>query len=312
MNIPKLFFCALFLTGIMLGCKSDNQQQTTARHAITDTLIVGIMPTLDCVPIYMARTYNIYDSLGLYVRLTCMNSQMDLENLLANGKIDIAPSDMFRTIMWQNKRKNIRFLASSCREWRLYANKKRRISKVGHLGNRMIGMTRQSVLDYYCDTINSKLMRNSELLLKPQINDVFIRLQMLNEAQLDAIFLPLPLDQLAEEKGHNKISDLKGCDGYAGLAVSCNRIKPNRKAVELFLRAYNMAVDSMKIYAEQPLPKYITTHFNIDSIPLKVIKSKSLSHLYHPETKKIASALLWARKNNFATKAYNTDTLTYK
>ena len=116
----------------------------------------------------------------------------------------------------------------------------------------------------------------------------------------------------AEEKGHNKISDLKGCDGYAGLAVSCNRIKPNRKAVELFLRAYNIAVDSMKIYAEQPLPKYITTHFNIDSIPLKVIKSKSLSHLYHPETKKIASALLWARKNNFATKAYNTDTLTYK
>ena len=140
-------------------------------------------------------------------------------------------------------------------------------------------------------------MRNSELLLKPQINDVFIRLHMLNEAQLDAIFLPLPLDQLAEEKGHNKISDLKGCDGYAGLAVSCNRIKPNRKAVELFLRAYNMAVDSMKIYAEQPLPKYITTHFNIDSIPLKVIKSKSLSHLYHPETKKKDRVLQMLRDN---------------
>ena len=57
----------------------------------------------------LIKLFGIYDSLGLYVRLTCMNSQMDLENLLANGKIDIAPSDMFRTIMWQNKRKNIRF-----------------------------------------------------------------------------------------------------------------------------------------------------------------------------------------------------------
>ncbi len=236
---------------------------------------------------------------------------MDLEQSLANGKIDVAASDMFRVIMMQNKGKNIKFLASSCREWQLFVNKKRRITKAEQLGDRMIGMTRCSVLDYYCDTISSKIKRNSGLLLKPQINDIFIRQQMLDEAQIDAAFIPLPHNQVSIQKGHNIINSLPYYDGYAGFAINTKRIAPDSPEINLLLKAYNMAIDSIKANPKREIPQEILSHFKLDTISLQMIKSKSLSHIYRPNKKTIESALYWSKKNHFASTVYKTDTLIY-
>ncbi len=311
MKVLQRFYVVFLIAVTFCGCQSKSEQQPKETVPVKDTLIIGILPTLDCVPLYMANEYNIYKNLGLYVKFVFMKSQMDIENLLVKNKIDLAPSDLFRTIMWQNKRKDIRFLVSSSREWRVFASKKKRVTKLRQLDDRMIGMTRCSVLDYYCDTISEQIKRSSGLLLKPQINDVFIRLQMMNEGQIDAAILPLPLDKIATEKKHTMISNMAGYDGFAGFVLNNKRMSRRLESVKLFVKAYNMAIDSMKTYPNRELPTYIKQSFQIDSIPLKTIKSKALSHVYHPQETKIASALLWAQKNKFATKTFKSDSLIF-
>ena len=305
---------AIVLSVLVLnGCRKGGKQSSTtqADTAKVNTIIVGVLPTLDCLPFYVANMYDICRPLGLNIKLVYQSSQMDLEQSLINEKIDIAASDIFRVMMMQNKRYNIRFLATSSREWQLYANKKRRITKIDHLGDRMVGMTRCSVLDYYCDTITTRIKKNSGLLLRPQINDVFIRMQMLNEAQFDAAFIPLPLNQIADAKEHTSLGLLQDCDGFTGFAVNCNRIKSKSSHIPILIKAYNMAVDSIKLHPDMKFPAEIIARYKVDSIPYKLIKGKSLSHIYHPSGKKITSALQWVKKNKFAASSYKADTLTY-
>lgn len=304
----------LIIAATIVFCACNKTQNNAATSSSTKNndscIIIGLLPTLDCIPFYVAREKHIYENMGIDVKYVFLNSQMDIEKYLNEGKIDIGASDIFRTILYQNKHKNIRFLVSSSREWYLCVNKKTRITKTDQLGDRLIASTRQSLLDFYCDSISKGLNKNSGLLLKPQINDIFIRLQMLNENQIDAAVLPYPQSLAALSKGQKKI-DILSSKGFAGFAVSEKRIKKYASRIPDIINGYNMAIDSMKNSPTDPLPSIIKKHFQIDSIPVSAIKSTTFQKLRKPKKTNMNKALLWAKQQKFVANNYSIDTLVH-
>ena len=56
----------------------ERQRQLKADSA---ALKIAVMPTLDCLPLLVARPYNLFDSLGADVRLKFFSSQIDCDAL---------------------------------------------------------------------------------------------------------------------------------------------------------------------------------------------------------------------------------------
>lgn len=235
-----------------------------------------------------------------------------MDQMIAKGEIDVGATDLFRTILLQNERRPIRFLTSTTREWKLMAAKRLRIQRSDQLGDRMVGMTRHSALDFYCDYLSGQLKKNSGMLLKPQINDVFIRLRMLNDNQLDAAILPYPQSELASQHGNTTLASCnKQTDGFSGFAVYSQIKKAKADQLPLLFKAYNSAIDSIKANPIRKTSPYLLQNFQIDSLDVKLQKSPSFCHAYSPQNKAISEALKWLKAKDRVRKGYSTDTLLY-
>lgn len=292
-----------------IACSSEKKTSVSSQPSFHDTLIIGLLPTLDCLPFYVAREEGIFDSMRLQVRFVFAHSQMDMDEYLAKGYVEIGATDILRTIGMQYKKRNIRYLASSSREWEVYACRKYRISQPWQLGDRMLGSTRHSVPDFISDTLSQLVNQKKRQLLRPQINDVFLRMRMLDDGQLEAAILPVPLTLAMQAKKHTPIYNSSCTKGLAGFAVSTRQTSLTH--IRQVIHAYNMAVNSLKKHPNRPLPQRFLRYLRTDSLPVSLLTDKHLSHLYIPDDRTIRQAHTWALRQKVAGNSYTTDTLLY-
>ncbi|MBQ1626062.1 MAG: ABC transporter substrate-binding protein, partial [Prevotella sp.] len=66
-------------------------------------LKVAVMPTLDCLPIFVAKECHLYEYFNVDVRLRRYNSQMDCDTALIGGSVEGGMTDLFRKKRIENK-----------------------------------------------------------------------------------------------------------------------------------------------------------------------------------------------------------------
>ena len=88
----------------LVGCGDSKEKvrrlsmQEKARQDSIDkaSFKVGVMPTLDCLPVFVAQDEKLFDSLGVTVHLKCYSAQMDCDTALERGRVEGAISDLIR------------------------------------------------------------------------------------------------------------------------------------------------------------------------------------------------------------------------
>lgn len=129
--------------------------------------------------------------------------------------------------------------------WQLIANRKARVGNPSQLKDKMIGMTRHSATDMLCDVICDSARLNSETVFKIQVNNPAIRLGMLQNNEIDAVWLPEPYATVARNQ-HNKVmKDTRMMNIHMGvLAVPVPVVDKDgrrKKQHEAFVKAYGIA-----------------------------------------------------------------------
>ena len=305
--------CLLFFTGCN---KKEHGEQNAMNKLKSDStkLVIAVLPTLDCIPLYVAAQQHIYDSLGISVKVVVYRSQMDAEESLIKGKSDICASDMFRTALLQSQKEPVRFLFTTNRGWQLIANKVLRISKVEQINDRMIGMTRNSVTDYLCDFVESHLKSNNQI-LRAQVNSVVVRMEMLENNQIETALLPQPMAFLAVMKGHTVLPFSTNLyKGLSGFAIS-SRLMKNRQyrdKLNVFLEGYNLAVDKLRKTEKLSLPTKTLQQFLLQDISDSISPRQAFSKATSPSTDKISIVLKWMKQRDAVRSNYCADTLFYK
>lgn len=290
-------------TGTKTKVKADSAQ-----------LFFAVLPTLDCLPFYIAAKQHIYDSLGIHVNVVVYRSQMDAEQSVLEGKSDGCATDMFRVGLLQSQKEPIRFLFTTNREWQLVANKVLRISNIGQINDRMIGIARNSSTDYLCDFVVSHLKPNNQI-LRAQINSVVVRLQMLENNQIETAFLPQPMAYIARKHGHTVLplaNDLS--KGYCGFAISSRLMKSPeyRNKLYIFLKGYNIAVEKLTQKDRLSLPTATLQDFLLNGIADSIVTHRVFKKATSPSTEKVAVSLKWLQERNVVRATYHADTLLYR
>lgn len=238
-------------------------------------LKIAVMPTLDCLPLYVAREYKWFCDGKTDIRLKYFTSQIDCDTAILNGRVEGAVSDLVRVARMNKSGAKVKPQIATAAYWQLFTNRNSRIRQLNQLDDKMVAMTRYSVTDMLADHVVDSAKLKSERVFKVQINDVNVRLQMMLNNEMDAMFVTEPQATLARLAKHKVLLDTRKMNWHMGVIVF--REKPmkdvdRKRQYDVFVKAYNQACDSINKngiarYAHL-MEKYCRTRSAVlDSIP---------------------------------------------
>ena len=281
MKLRNIFVCG-WCIALVVACGQSyetKQRMTRAERAKLKTadslaLKVGVMPTLDCMPLFVAKERRLFDTLGVDVRLRMRKAQMDIDTALIGGSVEGAVSDSVRVARMRSRGTALTEVGTTNTSWQLVGNRSARLKEVKQLGDKMVAMTRYSATDFLTDHVLTGV-KTTATVYRVQINDVPLRLQMLLNNEMDALWLPEPQATTAREHAHTVLWDTEKHNLWLGRVVFRDKALGDarvKKQIDVFKQAYNMACDSLNqrgvsAYADLVVKYCQTDQKTLDALP---------------------------------------------
>ncbi len=307
----------LFLLLLLTACTGKQQGPSPEQEARRDSaaLHVSLMPVADCLPIYFAKKMGIYDSMGLDVRITTLQAQLDTDTALLHRRAEIAYSDLIRAIMMQQADTfGVVAVAATEGALELVTPRRGRVRSIPQLRERMVAVARHSITDYWSDRATDTAQMEADAIFRPQINDVAIRTAMLVNGTMDAAFLPEPyVTQMTLLGANRHLSTRNLSPRLAAYVVSrwvMDDTTRTRQLRQLF-QGYGIASDRLNGAERDSLPALLR---DICALPDSIADSVStamppFAALDTIRRADAQEALKWLQGRGRARKDYTADTL---
>ena len=251
------------------------EQRREAWRKDSAALKIAVMPTLDCLPLFVAQQYELFDTVNGGVRLKVYQAQMDCDTAVQRGRVEGFVTDLVRAMRIDKQGVKMRYVAATNAYWQLVTNRNARIRQLKQLDDKMVAMTRFSATDLLTDCARDSVKLLPERVYKVQINDLNVRMQMLLNNEIDALWLPEPLATQARVIKHPVVLDSRDVKMQLGVMAFRDKEmqrKERAKQLALFTQAYNQACDSINKYGVAHYRNILTSRIKmkssvVDSIP---------------------------------------------
>jgi len=306
-HIPALITVGLAAM-LLFACGESHEEQLQKSRKLrreqhlkdSAALKIAVMPTLDCLPLFLAYDHQLFDTLGLSVRLRLYNAQMDCDTAMARGRVEMMVSDAVRTERLVGQGVKLKYLTATSAHWQLIANRYRRVRELKQLDDKMIAMTRFSATNLLSDLATDSASLKPERVFKIQMNDVDLRLKMLLMNEMDAVVLTEPQASVARHAHNNVLLDTRRLDLQLGVIAYNEKTmahKTRQQQLSLFAKAYNLACDSLNRHGlgtyRDLLVKYCKLQPQaVDSLGLKA----DFRHIAQPRPQDLERARQWLKK----------------
>ena len=276
-----------------------NENRREAMRRDSAALKVAVLPTLDCLPLYVAEYYQLFDTIRGGVRLKHFTAQMDCDTAMERGRVEGAVTDLVRAIRMQQRGTKLRYVTVTNAYWQLITNRNARIHQLKQLDDKMVAMTRFSFTDMMTDKVRDSVKLEEERVFKVQINDVNVRMLMLQNNEMDALWMTEPQASMARMMKHQVVFDSRKTKIQPGVVVFREKEMrhPERaKQLQLFLNAYNQVCDSINKNGFKHYRDLIMRHCNVrkevvDSLP--DVKKNPYVYMQGPRQEDVAQIEKW-------------------
>ena len=298
----------VFSVLLTLACGSSEEQQRQQRRADivaeqqadSAALKIGVMPTLDCLPIFLADRHGLFEREGLSVRLKCFQAQMDVDTAMQRGRVEAIVTDLVRAERMQQRGTPLRYATSTNLAWQLVTNPQARIKRLDQLDDKMIAMTRYSATALLADYAVDSVKLASERVYHIQVNDVSVRLNMLENNIIDAFLFPEPQATTARNRKSPVLMDsrqLGQCYGVIAFSEKALKNVERQQQMNIFLKVYDMACDSLNNHGLSAYRDLIAACCHVeaetvDSLPADI----RFAHAAAPRQVDIERAKKWLKK----------------
>ena len=297
-----VFFVIAVIVFVSCGQSYEEQQRISkaerARLAKEDSaaLKIGVLPTIDCLPLYVAKERRFFDTLGVDIRLKPYTSQIDCDDALLKGRIEGTVTDLVKTEGMKKKGIPLRYATATQARWQLVANRLSRISEMKQLTDKMVAMARFSATHMLAELcIDSAHLKRDDVFLI-QINDPNICLKMLKNNELDAMMLPEPQATSARIWKNPVLFDTENRDIRLGIIAFRENVlkgKERNRQYAAFLKGYNAAVDSINQYGISSYAPLVKKYMKVDEQTVRQLPKIKYTHITAPREKDIARAQKW-------------------
>ena len=276
-----------------------NENRREAMRRDSAALKVAVLPTLDCLPLYVAEYYQLFDTIRDGVRLKHFTAQMDCDTAMERGRVEGTVTDLVRAIRMQQRGTKLRYVTVTNAYWQLITNRNARIHQLKQLDDKMVAMRRFSFTDMMTDKVRDSVKLEEERVFKVQINDVNVRMLMLQNNEMDALWMTEPQASMARMMKHQVVFDSRKTKIQPGVVVFREKEMrhPERaKQLQLFVNAYNQACDSINKNGFKHYRDLIMRHCNVrkevvDSLP--DVKKNPYVYMQGPRQEDVAQIEKW-------------------
>lgn len=275
--------------------RQRREHQKQAMREDSAALKVAVMPTLDCLPLFVAKDRAMFDT-AVDIRLKFFTAQMDCDTALQRGRVEMAITDLVRAERMRRQGDSIAYLTATNAYWLLIGNRNQRITQLKHLDDRMVAMTRYSVTDMLTQMAVDSAKLKTERVFRIQVNDVNVRLDMLENNEMDALLLTEPQATQALLLKHHVLLDTRKLDMQMG-AIAMNKLTMShanrQKQQEALVKGYNRACDSLNHYGLKPYYDVIRRHYDMSEQALRQLPD---SQKFMPVSRPREKDVEWARQ----------------
>ena len=312
----KKLLIGMVVALLIVGCglsydetkRLKQEKRTRELREDSAALKVAVMPTLDCLPLYVAEEREMFDTI-VDIRLKCYTAQMDCDTALQRGRVEMAVSDLVRAERMKGVRRQesgvsrnmtIGYVTATNAYWLLIGNRNQRITNLSHLDDRMLAMTRYSVTDLLGDLAVDSAKLKTERVFRIQVNDVNVRLDMLENNEMDALLMTQPQVTQALLLKHHVLLDTRQLDMQMGVIVEDSVVMshPNRQRQrEVLIKGYNKACDSLNQHGMKHYHDIIRKYYKLSEQALRQLPDTlKYEHVQAPREKDVARAKQWLSK----------------
>ena len=298
-------FVFFLLVSVMVGCGSSfekerqaaKERQRQQAKMDAEALKIGMLPTLDCLPFYVASEEQLFDT-AAHIRIKAFNCQIDADAAMTSKKIEGCVTDIVRAQRMIRRGMPLHYITTTNAYWQLISSRSARLTQLKQLEDKMIAMTRFSVTDYLSDLAVDSAKLKQDLVFRVQINDPNIRLKMLLNKEMDAVLLPEPQATTARLFKNPVLMDSRQKHLQMGAVVMREELLKNKRRqeqLEALVKGYNAACDSINKKGLAHYASLIMQYTKVDDRTVKALPKTTFHHVTPPAESDKAKADKWLK-----------------
>lgn len=264
------------LTFVSCG-KSDKElqaerqaQKLAEREAYQKAYKIAVMPTMDCLPAYLLKDSLLYDTAKVDIRLCRFNAQMDCDTAMIGGSVQAAFSDLVRTERLKHRNKVLmHYLTDTNLNWQLIADKDSKLKQLSDLGDKIVAMTRFSGTDLLTDMAVKKAKPKYQV-FRVQVNDVLVRLAMLQNHEIDAYWFAEPQITKALSADNNSLFNSEDAGVRLGVVAIMDKVRRQDEEAA-FAAAYDKAVEQINKNGVKYYSALIQKYMKVDESVVRAL-----------------------------------------
>lgn len=261
-----------------VGCgKSDKElqaerqaQKLAEREAYQKAYKIAVMPTMDCLPAYLLKDSLLYDTAKVDIRLCRFNAQMDCDTAMIGGSVQAAFTDLVRTERLKHRNKVLmHYLTDTNLNWQLIADKDSKLKQLSDLSDKIVAMTRFSGTDLLTDMAVKKAKPKYQV-FRVQVNDVLVRLAMLQNHEIDAYWFSEPQITKALAADNNSLFNSEDAGVHLGVVAIMDKVRRQDEEAA-FAEAYDKAVEQINKNGVKYYSALIQKYMKVDESVVRAL-----------------------------------------
>ena len=276
--MKRINYLLILAVLILVSCgKSDKElqaerqaQKVAEREAYQKAYKIAVMPTMDCLPAYLLKDSLLYDTAKVDIRLCRFNAQMDCDTAMIGGSVQAAFSDLVRTERLKHRNKVLmHYLTDTNLNWQLIADKDSKLEQLSDLSDKIVAMTRFSGTDLLTDMAVKKAKPKYQV-FRVQVNDVLVRLAMLQNHEIDAYWFAEPQITKALSADNNSLFNSEDAGVHLGVVAIMDKVRRQDEEAA-FAAAYDKAVEQINKNGVKYYSALIQKYMKVDESVVRAL-----------------------------------------
>ena len=142
-SIPSVFFA--------FHRRLSREQQIEAARQDSAALKIATVPTMDCLPLFIAAEDSLFQKAGVDVRLKRFGSQTDGDTLLRSKRAEGIVTDLVKAERLRRQGIALNFVTSTGASWQFISNRIARVTELKQLSDKMVAIAPYSATQMLAD-----------------------------------------------------------------------------------------------------------------------------------------------------------------
>lgn len=300
-----LGLCLAFFGGLLIFSEACNKG-SQGGSADSTTLKIGIMPSVDYLPIAVAQEQGFFKR---PIKLVRFSSPMERDAALQTAEVDASVTDYMGAMLLHAKGLPISLSVACQGSFRLVFGRDDKLTDISHLRGKHIGLSSNTLIEYATERALVDATGKPLTYTRVEVQKIPIRLEMLRSGELDAAILPEPFASTGQALGLLAIEVPGGLtQGITGLLFQ-NKVLERSDDLRAFVAGYNEAVSFMQSHPRSTWIGALGKLLGITKQQAEQIQLPDYQPVTAPSPEALQPILSWMKEKKLVPQDYTAEGL---